>query len=47
MVEVAPFLKDEWVIQAIGGEKCRFPLASCELVVAPGATAVTVRQVGS
>jgi hypothetical protein len=47
MPEVAPYLKDECVIQAIGGEKRRFPLAACELVVAPGATAVVVRQIGS
>ena len=38
--ELAPFLIEPLTIQAIGAEKCRFPLCAREWHVRPGATEI-------
>ena len=40
--EVAPFLNEPLTIQAIGAEKCRFPIGACEWHVLPSATEIEV-----
>ena len=40
--EIAPFLAEPLTIQAIGTEKCRFPISACEWHVRPGATEIEV-----
>ncbi len=40
--EIAPLLAEPLTIQAVGSEKCRFPLAACEWRVGPGATEIEV-----
>jgi hypothetical protein len=35
--EIAPYLLEPLTVQAVGAEKCRFPLAACEWHVRPGA----------
>lgn len=40
--DIAPFLAEPFTIQAIGAEKCRFPLAACEWRIKPGANTIEV-----
>lgn len=40
--ELAPFLAEPLTVQAVGSEKCRFPLAACEWHIPPGAATVEV-----
>jgi hypothetical protein len=34
--EVAPFLAEPLIVQAVGSENCRFPLAACQWLIEPG-----------
>lgn len=42
--EIAPFLKEPLVVQAIGSIKCRFPLSASEWRIRPGAVQVEVNE---
>ena len=37
LLEIAPYLAEPLVVQAVGAEACRFPLVACEWIVRPGA----------
>ncbi len=39
---VAPYLEEPFVVQAVGSEKCRYPLAACEWSIQPGGTKAEV-----
>jgi len=42
--EVAPYLAEPLTIQAVGSEKCRFPLSACEWHILPGAGNVEINS---
>jgi hypothetical protein len=44
--ELALYLEEPLIVQAIGNEKCRYPLSACEWRVAPGGTEVVVSEFG-
>lgn len=39
--EIAPFLAEPLTVQAVGFEKCRFPLAAAEWHIKPNSTKIT------
>lgn len=45
--DIAPYLTDALVVQAVGAEACRFPLAACQWRVQPGASEVEVNGFGA
>ena len=43
LLDIAPCLAEPLTVQAVGSEKCRFPLSACEWHVRPSGTEVEVR----
>ena len=41
---IAPYLDEPLTVQAVGSEKCRFPLAACEWRIEPGNPHIEVNQ---
>jgi hypothetical protein len=42
LLDIAPHLAEPLTIQAVGTEKCRFPLSACAWHVRPGATEIEI-----
>ena len=43
LLDIAPCLAEPLTVQAVGAEKCRFPLSACEWHVRPDSTEVEVQ----
>lgn len=43
LLDIAPCLAEPLTVQAVGAEKCRFPLSACEWHIRPGGTEVEVQ----
>src|SRR6266511_1380039 len=43
LLDIAPCLAEPLTVQAVGSEKCRFPLSACEWHIQPGGIEVEVR----
>lgn len=46
LVALAPYLAEPLLVNAIGHEKCRFPLAACEWRIEPGGSEVHISELG-
>jgi hypothetical protein len=44
--ELALYLEEPLTVQAIGSEKCRYPLSACEWRIEPGSAEVAISEFG-
>ena len=44
LLEIAPYLLEPLIVQAVGNVRCHFPLSACEWYAAPDATEVQLNE---